>query len=161
VQDSLLVETDAAGRFELGGRPGRYRVRHAEDDTEFAATVIELHRDEVVPATFEFATGELWIRLLQPDGSPAQSVGLCMSGVVVAHTGVNGLARIGSRPRTVSLRVLPKRLQTHRAQNEMRLLAGRGGGDAFAEHWIELAKVTIVAGKTTELELRLPPEWEK
>jgi RNA polymerase sigma-70 factor (ECF subfamily) len=159
VKDELIVETDAMGRLELSGRPGRYRMRRAEDSV-FASTVIELRRGDVVPATFEFATGELSIRLLQPDGSPAQGVGLCVSGDVLAHTGVNGLARIGSRPRTVSLRVLPKRLQTERAQNELRLIAGRGG-DPFAAHWIELGEVAIVAGKTTELELRLPAEWEK
>jgi hypothetical protein len=62
----------------------------------------------------------------------------------------------------VTLRVLPKRLQSPAAQTQLHQQAMVAGqSDPFGPHWIPLGTATIEAGRTTALELRLPPEWEK
>ena len=62
----------------------------------------------------------------------------------------------------ITLRVLPKRLQSQEAQNKAWNEArATGDADPFASCWIPLGTTTIAAGQTTTLELRLPPEWEK
>jgi hypothetical protein len=128
----LTVETDAEGRFELTNRPGRYELRGPDESV--ATPAVDMARGEVVRATFEFVLGELAVRLLTPDGSPAVNVDL-----LGARTDVDGRMKVLLRPRPLTLRLSPRR----------------------SGHAIELGQATIVAGKTTELELRLPPEWEK
>ena len=118
-------------------------------------TAVDMVRGEVVAATFEFTLGELGVRLLAPDGKPAANVGL-LGGT----TDAEGRLSVLLRPRTVRLRVLPRRMTSREARAKARA-ARTDGGDPFAAHWLELGHATIVAGRTTTLELRLPPAWEK
>ena len=152
-QESMMVETDANGRFELVNRAGRCELCGPDDSV--ATPVVDLVRGAVVSATFEFALGELAVRLLTPDGSPAANVEL-----LGATTDADGRMRVLLRPRTVTLRLLPRRLLSRDARARLRTEPA-ASSDPFAGHWIELGPATVVAGQTTEFELRLPPEWEK
>ncbi|HZN41230.1 MAG TPA: sigma-70 family RNA polymerase sigma factor [Planctomycetota bacterium] len=151
-QESMIVGTDANGRFDLVNRAGRYELHGPGDSV--ATPAVDMVRGEVVSATFEFVLGELSVRLLTPDGSPAANVEL-----LDATTDADGRMKVLLRPQSVTLRLLPRRLSSRDARRQVR--AEHAGGDPFAGHWIELGQATVAAGKTTTLELRLPPEWEK
>lgn len=66
--------------------------------------------------------------------------------------------RVDSGSQTLTLRTLPKRLQSNEASIKLFM---EGGWQAFEPHWIPLGTATIRAGDTTTLELRLPADWEK
>ena len=57
------------------------------------------------------------------------------------------------------LRALPKSLAAKMATQRAWLPTSRD--DAFAGQWLELGTVTVLAGTTTEVALRLPPEWDR
>lgn len=160
VREWLQVATDADGRFEFTGRPGRYWLREPADQSSIAMPTIELVRGAVLPVTFAFAAGEVAIRLLLADGTPAAGVEVVGTDGPLGVTSAEGRATIVRSPGKLSLRVLPKRLQSESARNELRVVGGFRA-DPFAAYWVRLGEVTFVAGRTTPVELRLPPEWDK
>jgi hypothetical protein len=170
VRESVSAQTNAAGRFDLQSRPGRYWLRQADDTTTIASPTIELARGAVMPVTFEFDLGELTVHVVGLDGLPAKQLELHVAGRpgAIAVTGSDGRATITAKPGALSLRVLPKRLQSDRARNELRLaaqglrLAAQGTqGDPFAAHWIDIGMVTVMSDRTATVELRLPPSFDK
>ena len=102
----------------------------------------------------QIALGELSVRLLTPDGGPAAHVEF-----LGATTDADGRMKVLLRPRTVNLQLLPRLRSSRGAQARMRIAPPAGSRPSAG--WIELGQATVVAGKTTTLELRLPPEWEK
>ncbi len=159
---STRLETDAHGRFTFRARPGTYTVRDAKwVRAEAPAAVLT---GETTRHTFRIAAGTLDLRVLDPAGKPA--VGVEIVGPTddwrMPPTKMDGTTNADKEPQTVTLRVLPKRLQNREAMAKAwQEGVAAGHQDPLAPHWLTVGTATITAGQTSMLELRLPAAWEK
>ncbi|HEX6811967.1 MAG TPA: sigma-70 family RNA polymerase sigma factor [Planctomycetota bacterium] len=161
ISPTHLVTTDGDGRFEITTRPGRYQLQRGNDDTIVAFPTIELTRGGVIEPTLEFAAGAVQIRLLTADGSPASGVAIHTDqpGLQRLRTKADGTVSANLPPGDHELRVLARRQQE--PEVDVSSEAHRRGDLPAAPVWFPIGTATVVVGRTTTLECRLPPEWEK
>jgi protocatechuate 3,4-dioxygenase beta subunit len=168
--ESPNVRTDANGRFVHVGRSGEYDVRllsHRQGRICIwtAAGTATVARDQTTQQTFAFWIGKLKVTLLDESGAPARDVVLLVdddSGPLrpTVPTDTNGALEVELTAGTVTLRVLPQRLQSQAAQMQMRQ-ATNANGDPLAAYYLTLGTVTIRADQPTAIELRLPAAWRQ
>jgi len=120
-------------------------------------------RGETTRHTFAVLSGTLQLKVLDAAGKPVPFVEiLAPDDQRLPRTGPDGATTAELTAQNITLRVLPKRLQSAEAQQKLWAeRAGAGQTDPLAPHWLTIGTATIAAGQTTTLELRLPPEWEK
>lgn len=107
--------------------------------------------------------GTARVRLLLPDGQPAAGLWLQLFGVTYrpssGKTDVDGRVAMSSLP-----------LGRHALRTRVRSLCDPAGADAYARRfgwealenaWLDVAGIDVVAGSANEVELRLPPEWDR
>ena len=123
---------------------------------------VDIVRGQTVKAVFEFGGADLAIVLRKHDGTLAEGVSIEPDNGTAATTDAAGRAQVRVDVGEVKVRVLPRSLQSAAALRAA-IQSGRGATplDPLGNLWIELAVVTLVNGETKQLELRLPPEWEK
>jgi hypothetical protein len=155
---ATMFETDAEGRFELTTRPGTYRLR-CTSRAGIATPLLVVARGQVVEQTFTFAVGTLQVRLLTATGEPAADVGIHVNhrGGVKARTRADGIATLTLHPDTFTLWVLPRRWRAEEKRGPGFL---HGGNAPATSEWHDLGSATVFDGRTTVVELRLPPDWE-
>jgi RNA polymerase sigma factor (sigma-70 family) len=163
--ESTRIDTDAEGRFRFIGRAGRYAVISSNEGMRLRSDArVDVVRGSIARQTFEFSTGKLALRVIAPNGAPVQAIGIHIEpGLGQVTTNLDGNATSEVPAATpLTLRVLPKRLDSAEVRQQlMRDAAAAGGGDPFAAHWLVVGTTTVKAGEATTLEVRLPPEWAK
>ena len=165
--------TDAAGRFAVNVGSGAYRAWLSGRDrggnelrwrSLERATVVA---GQTTQQEFHVWTGVLKLTLRDARGAVLAGVRVritradAVSHIWLPPSEANGVIEGELTPESVALAVLPRRLQSARAQNELRQHAGGQGVDPVEACWISLGTATIVANQTMTLELRMPPEFEK
>jgi len=165
----LSAQTDASGRFEMLALPGAYRVHVSLRGG--TANGISLHvpepvivhagerceRDLVLQATRRI------VRLVDAAGAPAGGVPLVSTAasgerVEWLPTGVDGRATLVLTAGTYALRVRPRALCDASALQDFVKANGMAAAQAA---WIEVSTLVAGAEAPQELEVRLPPEWDR
>ncbi len=156
------VRTDAQGRFEHRGRPGRYSLTLQRPGRAVlrlrAASEAVVARDQVVHHIFAIASGTLEVTLLEPNGRPAM-VGQFVAvaeparpAAQLARSDDAGPFRTEIEPGDYELFVLPDGAELMR-----RLQASpEDPNELMRRLRVKVGAATVVAGQTTSLTLRLP-----
>jgi hypothetical protein len=168
------AKTDNAGRFEAQVGAGMYQaVLYGRNGEMNWFPLPSLERATIVASQttqqdFHVWAGELKVIVRDASGAtvPKLQIRVTRAGRNAIDwlrpTDASGATDAELPAEDVMLAVLPKRLQSPVAQHALRQAAGAPGGvDPVEATRMEIARATIVAGKVTTLELRLPPEWEK
>ena len=162
--------TDGEGRFTLHWCAGEYQLVLQRPLSSggyrflHASTPISIIRGKTTTRTFAVSSGILRLRVLDSKGEvPSGTV----SVRAVAKDGprtldgldAEGISETEVAKETLELQVLPKELASREGQAKLYAEArARGEKDALASRWIRLQTVTLLPGKTSELEVRLPLE---
>lgn len=166
-QSGTTVTTDAEGRFAARTLPGDYQavLNKNLDATHWTSiacpTPVHVTRGQTTSLALVFTSSTLRATVLDSKGAPAAGVTLYVQDSDRAGpslpTDEQGVALFEVTTGTVSLRVLPKALSTPEGQQKLWAESSASGNrDPFAPHWLALSTVTLVAGETTAVELRLP-----
>ncbi|MBL8731727.1 MAG: hypothetical protein JNN13_05115 [Planctomycetes bacterium] len=161
------VTTDAEGRFRTSTLPGDYEAVISKQNSPTRWTRIlspqpvRVTQGQLTSVALVFESSTLRVTVLDPKGQPAAGVTIHLQGSdrfgPSLASDEHGLAEQEVTTGTVSLRVLPKHLSTPEGQQKLWQEAQQSGNqDPFRAHWIVLQTVTLVAGQTTAIELRLP-----
>lgn len=160
--------TDASGRVQMSVRGGEYRVVWTEQQGE-SFSMLRAGETAVVRVgattrqTFTISSGLVKVRLVDSSGAPVANVhiGLADASGTETHglgkTNADGRAEKKYSPGTFTVSVMPKRLQDQKALMEFY----RSGPDpaAMQRMRVPLGTITVRAGETQELELKLPADW--
>lgn len=108
-----------------------------------------------------FESGKLRATVLDAKGQPVVGVQLHSHGSSrygqSRATDEKGVAEFELTAATVQLRVLPKALSSREAQQKLwKEAQAAGNQDPLGPHWLVLQTVTLVAGDSTAVELKLP-----
>jgi hypothetical protein len=101
------------------------------------------------------------------DGVEVQAIGDAKDArAPLPRTDARGATSAEVTATTFRLRTLPKRLQPLEARNKLRQevkTAGTGSAqdDPLGPFWIRVGTVTVSAGQSASLEVRLPAEWDE
>jgi RNA polymerase sigma-70 factor (ECF subfamily) len=167
-----FARTDADGRFAIPVRAGRVQVFLLHDTDPEKTADIELCSDSVlVPAggevehEFRIDTGRARVRLLDRDGKAVAGVRLRFAGAdghgnEAAATGDDGMREVDLVVGDYTLLTFPRRLQSWRAQDELREQLGDRPG-ALAPYRLTLGTIAVRAGATAERTITLPPEFDR
>lgn len=168
------TRTDADGRFEALLPSGTWRAGAWVSLSDSAVVMIQAFAPSpavVVPgeetvADFDVRLGRATIRLLRPDGRPAEGVQLSfqrggeMLSVHAPETDADGRTTVTATPGDglplVNVRSMtdPARLREYWKQH-------RDDAEAMEQITITLPPVTFLGGEPREVELRLPPDWDR
>jgi RNA polymerase sigma factor (sigma-70 family) len=161
------VQTDADGHFHLRARGGEYRVWCMLDRgcTLHAAESAVVTAGACAIQTFHLLSSPANLRVVDASGKPVGGVSLLLQAdgrewQQPVSTGTNGTSKCRLEPANYTAYVLPKQLQDGAAIMAF-LNAHRGEGDALAAVRMHLGEVTVKQGATTEVEFRLPPDWDR
>ncbi len=165
LQSWATLRTDEQGCFRWRGPAGTYEVlpwlaadgKRLPTPRELSVAVVE--RGQLTKQTFEFAAGRLAVTLLDSGGRAMEAVTLHAQADPMPATDAKGATSVEVGVGTVTVFVLSKAMQSAEAQQRLIRSATAGSGDPFAAHRVQLGTATVVAGQTTTLELRLPPNW--
>jgi hypothetical protein len=156
------INTDAEGRFEHRCRPGEYCVELHSGGTRIASAPVTIVRGATIEHAFVLDVGTLQLHVVDAAGQPAASLTVdTHPGQGFGNTDTDGRVAILRSPGECTLRVLPKRLQSPQANASLEAARVKGLSDPYEGVWVLLGTATVLAGQTTKLELRLPPEFEK
>ncbi|HEX6812462.1 MAG TPA: hypothetical protein VF384_12615, partial [Planctomycetota bacterium] len=162
-QDRLVkVDTDATGRLRVDVRPGEYRVawKPPKGLQQLLADERAVVRvGETTVQAFTIVSGTVKVRLLDAAGAPAVKVAMYDRGAVLGQTGEDGLVEFSCKPGTFAPYVHPKRLQSQEAMSEFMRSEARRDPEAMNKMRRSLGELTVRAGETQEVELRLPADW--
>jgi hypothetical protein len=162
------VKTDAQGRFRTSTLPGDYmatRSAKTDDPRQWSeiesATPIRVTRAQLTSVAVVFESGKLRATVLDGKGQPVAGVELYTNGsdryAKSRITDEKGVAEFELTAGTVQLRVLPKALSSPEASMKLWQEAqATGNQDPFAPHWLVLQTVTLTAGDSKAVELKLP-----
>jgi hypothetical protein len=158
---SQQVTTDGEGRFHATLRPGQYSLRRAESPLRARERAVVV-RDQDTAQTFQFVAAKLRLRVLDADGQPVSGVTISLRDADTERwslpaTGADGGTELEVEAETFTAFVLPKRLHTPEAQQEV-WRNNPGNQDPFATLRIRLGPVTA-ADDGKPIDLRLPAEW--
>ncbi|MBM4061572.1 MAG: carboxypeptidase regulatory-like domain-containing protein [Planctomycetes bacterium] len=163
------VTTDGEGRFRTTVRGTAQRISWNRSVGQRWSSLRSLETVLLTPgqpthATFTLASGTLQVRLLDAGGAPVPKVAVHLretTGQVALSlppTDAEGRTTAEPEAGTFHAQVLPKALQDPQALTEF-YRAHAGEPDPTAALVLPLGTVTIRAGETTEIELRLPESW--
>ncbi len=171
-RDAISITTDGNGAFTTPIAPGSYHVvipsqqgNESQWATAETATVVV---GQTTEQTFDLWTGHLTMTVRDANGDAVPGVNVLVSaepparGIPQLKTGEHGTCTKELLAQTLTFRVLPKSLQSLEAQEQLRqkALATRNS-DPFAGRLFVLGTATVAANQTTNVELRLPAEWDK
>jgi hypothetical protein len=124
---------------------------------------VVVERGGVARGTFTFAIGTLALRVLDPAGQPARGVAVVVRpGDARGETQEDGSVGFELTAGAVTLHALPRRSVTPEARSEVPVqMVATGSSDSVTGPLVQIGSATVAAGRTTTLELRLPPGWEK
>ncbi|HEX6811667.1 MAG TPA: sigma-70 family RNA polymerase sigma factor [Planctomycetota bacterium] len=167
------AKTGAAGRFEVQVGTGAYQAVLGGLDRAGNAFEWRSLENATVAAgqttqqEFHVWTAELAVIVRDASGAPVPKLQVRVTRADRAHidwlrpTDANGAIDAELDAGTVAFAVLPKRLLSLEAQQKAREAASAtGAGDPIGAMFMTVGTATLVTGKTTTVELRLPPEWE-
>jgi hypothetical protein len=169
--DRRTAETDAAGRFRLRHAAASFRVavrRELDDGTTMllrASETVETAPGAGANQTFTVNTGQLRIRLLDPQGRPAASVPLQLhdpAGTernVLPKTDAAGIVTCEAEAGTFAVFALPRRLLD--ADARKRYLEEHRDADPFAAVRLRIGDVQIAPTAPPEVTMQLPPQWDR
>ena len=167
------VTTADDGRFHLRARQGRLRAQLLfnviQGNNVYATGVVS--RDALfVPAggtadgVLHIDTGKLRLCLQDSEGAPVAGVRLCLLGGDVRRntpwTDADGRVELEIEAMPFSVQVLPKRLQSGKAQDELTVQLPKTS-DPLAAYRLTLGSVTAKTGENVEATFRLPPDWSR
>ncbi len=163
------LKTDAEGRFSSVVVHGEYMLTLYERSGDGHRALRAEGRVLVTPGataqrTFDICTGKMHALILDPEGKPVPSVPLELVDVDgdLRHTlpisDADGQTEAELEGHAFRVRVLRKRLLDPTEAQKL-FENHQGNKDPFAAHRFELGALTVRPGETTELTLRLPPEW--
>ena len=162
------VETDANGRFRTSTMAGDYKAvcsAPTGDPRQWShiesATPIRVTRGRATSVAVVFESGTLRATVVGGKGQPVAGVQLYVHGSdrhgQVRITDDKGAAGFELTVGTVQLRVLPKALSSTEAQQKLwREAQAAGKQDPLDAHWLVLQTVTLTAGDSKAVELKLP-----
>lgn len=162
------VKTDAEGRFRTSTLPGDYKATRSEPTNDprqwssiESATPIRVTRGQLTSVAVVFESGKLRATVLDGKGQPVAGVQLHTHGSErfgqVRITDVKGVAEFELTAGTVQLRVLPKAMSSREAQQKLwKEAQATGNQDPLGPHWLVLQTVTLTAGDSKAVELKLP-----
>ena len=168
-----FARTDADGRYSVllprGTCSGNVSTRSGTNWLQVPITVTAaITAGQTTTQDFTIWAGDIQVTVLDANGKPVpgvQLVGRSSSGDQVWLPVTEELGRIRlERPvETLQLRVLPRRLTTQAARQELAEQHRKNGGtgDPLEPLWIDLGPLGVVAGQTTEVELELPPSFDQ
>jgi len=164
----LSAKTDAEGRFTLQAPAGTYGAMIKErckrrgnymevflPSAESATVVV----GQTTEQAFHVWAGALKLTLRDASGAAVGGVRVRVTGAgaqnrnLLLPTDANGMIESPLPAENIALHVLPRRLLSFTAQQEV--------GQRIDAFWVPIGTATIVANQTTTLDLRLPPEFEK
>lgn len=158
--------TDAEGRFTAQCAAGDYALsvrRPSRSESHLLLRSQEravVVRGETVRQTFRLSSGTLAITLRDAAGKPvagATVTAVCGDlAIALPPSGADGRIEAELPAEALELRILPQKYSTREAQQQLRTQAT--GGDPIAPLWITLATVTLAAGQTQDVELKLPAD---
>lgn len=165
-----MALTDGEGRFRARLQPGEYSLtagilgRDGAHSLRAEGTVRVL-RGESTTRTFHVQSGSVRVRLLDPRGVAVSGVTVELHDAVGSQqwmppTEADGWTSSEVEAGAFTVHVLPRRLQDLRARQEV-WRAEPNNRDPFATVRLRLGSVTARVGETTNVELRLPSEFEK
>lgn len=162
------VETDAQGRFRTSTMSGDYKAVYSErtnDPRQWSsiesATPIRVTRGQLTSVAVVFESGKLRATVLDGKGQPVAGVQLHTHGSErfgqVRITDEKGVAEFELTAGTVQLRVMPKAMSSREAQQRLwKEAQATGNQDPLGPHWLVLQTVTLTAGDSKAIELKLP-----
>lgn len=162
------VQTDGQGRFRTSTMAGDYRAVRSEPTNDprhwsqiESATPIRVVRGQVTSVAVIFESGKLRATVLDGKGQPVAGVQLHTHGRErygqARITDDKGIAEFELTAGTVQLRVLPKAMTSPEAQQALwREAQAAGNQDPLGPHWLVLQTVTLTAGDSKAIELKLP-----
>ncbi|HEX6812954.1 MAG TPA: sigma-70 family RNA polymerase sigma factor [Planctomycetota bacterium] len=168
-------KTDEAGRFRIRTRAGTIRLAVSGLDPEklatqtawvYSLTSVFLPAGSRLVQDFAVETCGLRLRVLDAAGQPVAGVSLFLhgSGADLQHgtepSDADGRITCKVEAASFAVQVLPAKLQTEEGRVQF-LRETKSSPSALASQRLPLGNVTGVPGKTTELEVRLPPEWNR
>jgi RNA polymerase sigma-70 factor (ECF subfamily) len=171
--ESHPVRTDAEGAFSFVGRTGTYRAtlwdrRDPRNGRSFSsASSATVAHGQTTHQAFEIWSGMVKVTVRDASGAPAAGVTLLVddgSGTPPKNlpaTDAQGSLDVELTATTVTILVLPERLQSREAQAVARQNARLDDADPLAPYRLTLGTVTVRADQPTAVELRLPPEWRQ
>jgi len=145
---SAMVTTEERGALRVALAPGDY-VAHRIDGAWLASSSrVAVGGGAVGGAvkTFVFATGEVALRVMRSDGSPAIGVRLRIepSGVLLPPADAEGRVAFVAAAGSSRAIALP------------RSFVGEASAQTFAQHGIEVAAFDVVQGSVAKFEIKLP-----
>lgn len=162
------VETDAQGRFRTSTMAGDYKAVRSEQTSDprqwssiESATPIRIVRGQLTSVAVIFESGKLRATVLDGKGQAVAGVQLHTHGSdrfgQARITDDKGVAEFELTAGTLQLRVLPKALSSPEAQMKLWKEAQTAGNqDPLDPHWLVLQTVTLTAGDSKAVELKLP-----
>lgn len=166
----VSATTDREGRLRASLRGGEYQMMWYPSITQGeSVSAVERARIEVgttTRQTFTLQTAQLDVQLVDGAGKPVADVAIEMRDAAGAArfsllpSDASGRASVVCADGPFTAWVLPKRLQTQKAQNEF-IGARPGQPDPFVEVRLPLGPVVVRVGETTKVELKLPPAWDR
>ena len=160
--------TGAEGRVQLSVRPGEYRVVWTASKGESASLLRSTETavvrvGETTRQTFTILSGTLKVCLVDSTGAPVANVRIELEDAAdkptdtLTPTGRDGRVEQRYAPGTFTAWVMPKRLQDQKALMEFyRTVADTA---AIRRVRVPIGAVTVSAGETNEIELKLPADW--
>lgn len=168
-----FARTDADGRYSVllprGTCSGSVSTRSGTNWLQVPIKVTAaITAGQTTTQDFAIWAGDIKVTVLDADGKPVpgvQLVGRSSSGdqVWLPRTEDLGRTRLERPVETLQLRVLPRRLTTQAGREELAEQHRKNGGtgDPLEPLWIDLGTLGVVAGQTTEVELKLPPSFDQ
>jgi hypothetical protein len=164
-----MTRTDNSGVLRCRMFPGEVGLDlYVPRGTEKRVTMVELPA-VIVPAqkkvqrVIDVRLGDVRLRVLRPDGSPAPEMELQLQGPTHrppfnrVRDGAATFANLPTGKYTARARV--RSLTTNEGQGEF---AKSNGWAALQDAWIDVGLVDVRAGASKEvIDLRLPPEWDR
>ncbi len=158
-----LLQTDADGRFTWRGRAGTLTLHKTMILTADESVVVT--PGAKVARDFHGGSGILRIHAVDADGKPVAGFRMELLNAAAEHcptmppTDADGNRQRELALGTYRVEALPKRLLDQQAAAEYLRTHAHGQVDPFAGARIRLGDVTVTAGQTSEVTLRLPAEW--
>jgi hypothetical protein len=161
--------TGADGRVAVAVRSGQFAAIWYPPSGIDAPSVLRSSEVAVVRVgettrqTFHIQSGMVKLRLVDSTGKPVSSVQVSLVDAAgnttlgLGATSADGRVERAFSPGTFAASVLPKRLLGQKAMMEFaRTVTDPSQWQAVM---VSIGSITVIAGETTELELKLPADW--
>jgi 5-hydroxyisourate hydrolase-like protein (transthyretin family) len=168
-QPEDALTTDGEGRLRASLRAGEYRAswfaQHGNGSSSMLPSLETaiVRVGETTQQRFTIVSGTVKVRLVDSSGAPVANVQIMLANVAgestegLGATGADGRIEKRFTPGTFTASVMPKRLQDQKALMEFYRTATDPA--AMLRAFVTVGTITVRAGETHEVELRLPADW--